>query len=166
MKMTRKEFLGSVAGATTYAAMSSATGVASAAEAPKKAKFKRGVSLYSYNGDHLSSMSLEDCFMEMDDMGAHSLEILSEQHIPGYPNPSNAWVDHWYKMLDKYRITPAFYSCWTSDIGTVQDCVDWLVRDMRLANRLGFKRMRPKSVGGRSRPAPGARVGPGFGNPV
>ena len=142
--MTRKEFLGSVAGATTYAAMSSATGVASAAEAPKKAKFKRGVSLYSYNGDHHSSMSLEDCFMEMDDMGARGLEILSEAHIPDYPNPSNAWVDHWYKMLEKYRITPAFYSSWLEDTTTPQETLEHMLRDMRLARRLGFKRMRPK----------------------
>ncbi len=178
--MTRKDFLGSMAGAAAVASASQAPGPANAATpaaAPKKANIRRGVSLYSYIGDFHSAMTMEDCFMEMNDMGAYGLEILSEAHIPDYPNPSNAWVDHWYKMLAKYRIEPAFYSCWQCDTGTPEDCLDWLYRDMRLANRLGFKRMRPKVAGTRrqpgqtgmgmgQRPASGRRVGPGFGTPV
>ncbi len=166
MEMTRKEFLASIAGVTAYAAAPSAMGAATPAAAAKKATIRRGVSLYSYIGDFQSSMTLEDCFMEMDDMGARGLEILSEAHIPDYPNPSNAWVDHWYKMLEKYQITPAFYSSWLEDTTTPQETLEHMLRDMQLARRLGFKRMRPKVAGVRTRPAPGTRVGPGFGSSI
>jgi sugar phosphate isomerase/epimerase len=166
MEMTRKEFLGSIAGATAYAAASSATGATTAAAAPKKANIRRGVSLYSYVGDFQSSMTLEDCFMEMDDMGARGLEILSEAHIPDYPNPSNEWVDHWFKILDKYRITPACYTGWLEDTTTPDETLQHLLRDMRLARKLGFRRMRAKVAGSRVRPAPGTRVGPGFGSSI
>lgn len=166
MEMTRKEFLESIAVAGAFAAASSAKGVATAAEAPKKANIRRGVSLYSYIGDFQSAMTLEDCFMEMDDMGARGLEILSEAHVPDYPNPSNEWVDHWYKMLEKYRITPACYTGWLEDTTTPDETLQHLFRDMRLAHKLGFRRMRAKVAGSRVRPAPGTRVGPGFGSNI
>jgi sugar phosphate isomerase/epimerase len=166
MEMTRKEFLGSIAGATAFAAASPTIGTASAAGASKKANIRRGVSLYSYIGDFQSDMTLEDCFMEMDDMGARGLEILSEAHIPDYPNPSNAWIDHWYKMLEKYQITPAFYSSWLEDTTTPDETLEHMLRDMQLARKLGFKRMRPKVAGARTQPAPGTRVGPGFGSNI
>ncbi len=190
--MTRKEFLGSVAGATAVAAAQSAVATAQQPAAGAQAgaggsfgqeplaansiygtepkKIRRGVSLYSYIGDFGSAMTLEDCLMEMNDMGAYGLEILSESHVPNYPNPSNEWVDHWFRMLDKFRITPAFYSSWTEDLNTPQQQLDHVLRDMRLAARLGFRRMRPKVAGARTRPAPGARVGgvmgPGFGSKI
>ena len=47
-----------------------------------------GVSLYSYGGDFLVTMSLEDCLADVADMGATDLEILADTHIPGYPTPS------------------------------------------------------------------------------
>lgn len=193
MDITRKDFLGSVAGTTALAAAQSAVAMAQAPPAagqpagggpgggggrrqqplaansiygtePKK--IRRGVSLFSYIGDFGSAMTLEDCFMEMNDMGAYGLEILSEAHVPDYPNPSNEWVDHWFKMMDKYRIKPAFYSSWTEDLNTPQQNMDHVLRDMRLAARLGFKRMRPKVAGARVRPEPGTRVGPGFGSKI
>ena len=57
------------------------------------ATFKLGVTLYSYTGDYGVTMTLEDCIADVVDMGATGIEILSETHIPGYPNPSDAWVD-------------------------------------------------------------------------
>jgi hypothetical protein len=147
MTMTRKHFLQTVAGATAFAAMSAPGAVSAAAP---KANIKRGVSLYSYTGDFQVTMTLEDCLSEIADLGAEGIEILCETHIPDYPNPSNSWVDHWFSLLDKYKIKPACYSSWVEtklrkngEI-TVKEAVDWLLRDMRLANRLGFKIMRPK----------------------
>ena len=40
-----------------------------------------GVSLYSYGGDFLVTMSLEDCLADVADMGATDLEILADTHI-------------------------------------------------------------------------------------
>jgi sugar phosphate isomerase/epimerase len=114
------------------------------------ATFKLGVTLYSYTGDYGVSMTLEDCIADVVDMGATGIEILSETHIPGYPNPSDAWVAHWHELMAKYGTTPTCYDCWVDSrlykgrTLTVQESLDILLRDMRLANRLGFKIMRPK----------------------
>jgi sugar phosphate isomerase/epimerase len=114
------------------------------------ATFKLGVTLYSYTGDYGVCMTLEDCIADVVDMGATGIEILSETHIPGYPNPSDAWVAHWHELMAKYGTTPTCYDCWVDSrlykgrTLTVQESLDILLRDMRLANRLGFKIMRPK----------------------
>jgi sugar phosphate isomerase/epimerase len=114
------------------------------------ATFKLGVTLYSYTGDYQVTMSLEDCIADVVDAGATGIEILSETHIPGYPNPTAAWVDNWHALMAKYGTTPTCYDCWVDSrlykgrTLTVQESLDILLRDMKLANRLGFKIMRPK----------------------
>ncbi|WP_219621295.1 hypothetical protein [Neobacillus cucumis] len=60
-------------------------------EARNFRKPKRGVSLYSYAGEFGVTMTLEDMFAEMNDIGARGLEILANSHIEGYPNPSKEW---------------------------------------------------------------------------
>ena len=55
-----------------------------------------GVSLYSYGGDFLVTMTLEDCLADVADMGATDVEILADTHIPGYPTPSAEWVAEWH----------------------------------------------------------------------
>ncbi len=111
---------------------------------------KRGVALYSYSGEFGISMDLEDCFKDMQDMDAHGLEILANTHIPGYPTPSEAWIEEWFKLLKKYEIVPVEYGHWIDSrlyAGrelTTEESVELLKRDMYLANRLGFTVMRTK----------------------
>jgi sugar phosphate isomerase/epimerase len=114
------------------------------------AKFKLGVTLYSYTGDFGTTMTLEDCIADAVDAGATGIEILSETHIAGYPNPTDAWVEQWHQLMAKYGVEPTCYDCWVDSriykgrTLTVQESLDFLLRDMKLANRLGFKIMRPK----------------------
>src|ERR1039458_5675419 len=142
--MTRKSFLQTMAGAAAVAAMPS-----SAAPAPEP-KIKLGVTLYSYTGDYQVTMSLEDCIAEVADLGGEGIEILSETHIPGYPNPETKWIDQWHNWMAKYKTKPTCYDCWIDSrlrkdrTLTVQESLDFLLMDMKLANRLGFKIMRPK----------------------
>jgi sugar phosphate isomerase/epimerase len=109
-----------------------------------------GVSLYSYGGDFLVTMSLEDCLADVADMGAADLEILADTHIPGYPTPSTRWVDDWHALLERYALVPTCYSSWLDtrlrkDRGlTVEEGVAILERDLDLAHRLGFTLLRPK----------------------
>jgi sugar phosphate isomerase/epimerase len=109
-----------------------------------------GVSLYSYGGDFLVTMTLEDCLADVADMGATGVEILADTHIPGYPNPSAAWVDEWRGLLARYGLTPTCYSSWLDTrlrkdrTLTVEEAVPILVRDLDLAHRLGFAIVRPK----------------------
>jgi sugar phosphate isomerase/epimerase len=109
-----------------------------------------GVSLYSYGGDFLVTMSLEDCLADVADMGATGVEILADTHVPSYPKPAADWVDEWHRLLDRYRLTPTCYSSWLDTrlhndrTLTADEAVPILVRDLELAHRLGFTIVRPK----------------------
>lgn len=111
---------------------------------------KRGISLYSYSAEFGITKSLEDCFEDMYDMGAHGLEILANTHIENYPNPSDEWVEEWFRLLDKYEIIPVEYGNWIDShmLGyrdlTTEESYELLARDIRLAHRLGFTVMRTK----------------------
>lgn len=111
---------------------------------------KRGVSLYSYSGEYNISMNLEDCFQDMYDMGAYGLEILANTHIPSYPELSDYWLDKWFMLLNKYCIVPVEYGHWIDSRLyngrelTVKESCEMLVRDIKIANKLGFTVMRTK----------------------
>lgn len=158
MKLTRKEFLKTTAGAAVMAA--AAPGKVLGAErrptpamAPKPRKDgipKRGVSLYSYSGEYGVTMTLEDCLADMYDMGAEGLEILANGHIENYPEPTDEWVENWFELLNKYEIVPVEYGHWVDsrlypgrELST-EESYQMLVRDIKLANRLGFTVMRTK----------------------
>jgi sugar phosphate isomerase/epimerase len=109
-----------------------------------------GVSLYSYGGDFLVTMTLEDCLADVADLGATGVEILADTHIAGYPVPSSGWIDHWHVLLERYALTPTCYSSWLDtrlrkDRGlTLDEAAAILLRDLELAHRLGFTIVRPK----------------------
>ena len=111
---------------------------------------KRGVSIYSYSGELGVDMTLEDCFRDMYDMGATGIEILANAHIEGYPNPTSEWVDHWFELCDTYHVTPVEYGHWVDSRRyrghtlTAEESLQMLLRDFRLANRLGFTVLRTK----------------------
>ena len=95
-------------------------------------------------------MDLEDCFADMYDMGAHGLEILANSHIPMYPDLSDEWLKEWNRLLDKYEIVPAEYGHWIDsrlyrgrELTTEESC-KMLLRDIKIANKLGFHVMRTK----------------------
>jgi len=118
--------------------------------ASKTGKPKRGVSLYSYAGEYGVTMTMEDMFMDMHDMGAEGLEILANAHIEGYPEPTDEWVENWFRLLAKYNIKPVEYGHWVDsrmypgrELST-QESYDMLLRDIKLANRLGFTVLRTK----------------------
>jgi hypothetical protein len=144
MEMTRKQFLQAAAGVAAVAAVGS-PGVGAS-----KGKPKRGVSLYSYSDDLGSTMTMEDCMVEMLDMGAEGIEILAPGHVDGYPNPSAEWIKNWFALLEKYRIKPGEYCHWMDSRLhpgrelDAKETVDYMILDMKLANRLGFRYGRSK----------------------
>ena len=118
------------------------------------APFKYGVSLYSFMGDYGTVLDLETALAGIADIGATGVEILGEGHIPNYPDPSQEWVDDWFRLLDKYGLEPTNYGSWIDtrlhssgangrDM-TVDEGAAALQRDLRLAKRLGFRFVRPK----------------------
>jgi hypothetical protein len=146
MEMSRKQFLQVAAGAATAAALgSSNTKAVSPTGRPK-----RGVSIYSYSGELYVTMTLEDCMADMYGMDATGIEILANGHIEGYPNPSEAWIKNWHALCKKYNITPVEYGHWVDSRLhpgrelTTKESYDSLVRDLKLANTLGFTVARTK----------------------
>ena len=111
---------------------------------------KRGVALYSYSAEFGLTKTLEDCFEDVHDMGAHGIEILANTHIENYPYPTDEWVEKWWRLCDKYEIVPVEYGNWIDShvLGdrdlTTEESVEMLKRDIRLAHRLGFTVMRTK----------------------
>lgn len=112
--------------------------------------FSHGVSLYSYTGDMYTLMTLEDAMAEIADLGATGIEILGEGNIPGYPNPSPAWIDHWHGLLAKYSLVPTNYGSWIDsrmwldrDLTAAEGAAQ-LAHDVRLAAECGFSFVRPK----------------------
>ena len=157
MKVSRKDFLRTTAGLAAMAAIPVTGGLAmestSAKTIPtyeKNGKPKRGVSLYSYAGELYTSMTLEDCLADMSSMGAYGLEILANGHITNYPNPSDEWVKNWFSLLNKYGIVPVEYGHWVDSRLhegrelTTKESYNMLLRDIKLANKLGFTVMRTK----------------------
>jgi len=117
---------------------------------PNSGRPKRGVSLYSYSGEYGVTMTMEDIFADIHDMGAHGIEILANGHIDGYPEPTDEWVENWFRLLKKYDLVPVEYGHWVDsrlyqgrELST-RESFDMLLRDIKLANRLGFTVLRTK----------------------
>ncbi len=113
---------------------------------------KRGVAIYSYSAEYGLTKTLEECFEEIKDMGAHGIEILANTHIDNYPYPTDEWVNNWRRLCDQYEVEPAEYGHWIDSKGlggiehelTTEESIAMLKRDIRLAHRLGFKVLRTK----------------------
>jgi hypothetical protein len=151
MKLTRKRFLYTATGAATFAAMPFSGTLASPGKLPvndvpaeQSGKPKRGVSAYCYSGVLNWNVTLEDVFIDMYDMRAKGLELLANAHIEGYPNPTDKWMEWWQSMLKKYEIVPVEYGHWVDSRLhkgrelTTKESYDMLVRDIKLAHKLGF----------------------------
>lgn len=110
---------------------------------------RRGVALYSYQEEVIvGQMNLEDCLRELSDIGAYGIELLPEIFVPDFPSPSNGWVDKWHGWLEQYKTVPVCYTQFIDTMRTrthnltVEEGVQSLLGDIRLAKRLGFKRLR------------------------
>lgn len=112
--------------------------------------FRYGVSLYSYMDDFGTVMDLETALASVADLGATGVEILGEGHVSNYPEPTPAWIDNWFALLEKYSLEPTNYGSWIDTrlhpgrSLTVAEGAGALQRDVRLAHRLGFSFVRPK----------------------
>jgi sugar phosphate isomerase/epimerase len=116
--------------------------------------FRYGVSLYSFMSDFGTVMDLETALAAVADVGATGVEILGEGHIERYPEPTTQWIDRWFGLLEKYSLEPTNYGSWIDtrlhssgaharDL-TAAEGAAILQRDLRLAQQLGFRFVRPK----------------------
>lgn len=93
-------------------------------------------------------MSLEDCIAAAAKTGATGIEILGEQSIWGFPKLTDAFVDQWFEWMDKYAVTPVChdmfldYNKFKGKYFSDEEALQSIIRDLKFANKLGFKVMR------------------------
>lgn len=109
-----------------------------------------GVSLYSYQEEYFTRrMTLDDCLAEVAAMGAKGVQLIPEQMLEGYPNPSDAVIARWHEALARYDLVPTMMDTFVdTDMGghrqmTLDEGVETLVRQMELAKKMGFSVIRP-----------------------
>lgn len=128
----------------------SVTGSGVVVPAAPAGEIRYGVSTYSYAGDVYTSMTLEDVFADIADLGATGIEILGEGNVPNYPSPDPAWIDHWHGLVERYGLAPTNFGSWVDTTRfygrdlTAEEGADQLQLDLRLAKELGFTSVRPK----------------------
>ncbi len=114
-----------------------------------QSKIKRGVSLYSYQEEFfLRKLSLEGCIAAAAATGATGIEMVGEQSIVGFPKLTDAFVDQWFGWMETYGVTPVChdmfldYTRFKNRRMTTDEALQSIIRDLKFANRLGFKVMR------------------------
>lgn len=113
------------------------------------ARIRRGVALYSYQEEvFVRQMSLENCLREVSDIGARDFEFLPEMQVPNFPNPGAQWIDRWHRLIEELGLRPACYTAFIDSMRTkshnltVEEGVQTMLRDIRLAKDLGISRIR------------------------
>ncbi len=154
--ITRKEFLQTLAGVAASSLIPAPTPGApspkrrgSSSPVDAKGKIGRGVTFYSYQDELvLHQMSIEDCISAVSDLGTDGIELIGEEGIPEYPNLSDRWVTEWFSWMDKHHTRPICYDlCYDSNLISgrslsLKESTDIIVRDLKIANKLGFKVVR------------------------
>ncbi len=112
-------------------------------------KIKRGVSLYSYQEEfYTRKLDLEQCISEVAKTGAKGIELLPEQMLKGFPKVTDEFVEKWFSWMEKYGTEPIAYDAFLDTklfpnrLLTLDESVDMMVRDLKIANKLGFKVLR------------------------
>jgi hypothetical protein len=150
MKISRKDFLKTTAGAAALTVVSAGAMSTACAPGASTNRPKRGVSIYSYSKELYVTMTLEDCLADVCSIGAEGIEILANGHIENYPNPTDEWCANFTAMCAKYNVKPVEYGHWVDSrlhpesLLDTQESYNRLVRDIKLASKLGFPIMRTK----------------------
>lgn len=110
---------------------------------------QRGVSLYSFQEEmFLGQMTVDDCLSFAASIGANGIEILPEQNMPTFPDITDAEIEAWKEMAARHG---CHFTCYDMFLDTKvrkdrsmtdDEQVESIVRDLKLANRLGIRNMR------------------------
>lgn len=148
MNISRRDFLQAAATGATVAALGLTTQAEDAVAGPTHT-VRRGVATYSYQEEFfVRQMSVEDIIREMADIGCYGFELIAEMLVPNFPNPSDAWVDQWHGWMDQYKIKPVAYTQFIDSMRTkrhnltLDEGVETMLRDIKLAKRLGIAKIR------------------------
>lgn len=116
-------------------------------------KIKTCVSLYSLQNEYMTKrMSLEDIFRFLKENAVDGVEFLPDQMMHGAPHPSEDTLKEWDRLCKEYDVKPVIAdvflntNLYENRELTKKECVDLLVEEIKLANRLGMKMIRLVSM--------------------
>ena len=110
---------------------------------------KTCVSLYSLQSEYMNRrMSLEDMFAFLHENRVEGVEFLPDQMMHGAPEPSDETLEEWDRLCRTYQIKPVIAdvflntNLYDNRTLTKKECVNLLIKEIRLANRLGMHMIR------------------------
>lgn len=112
-------------------------------------KIKTCVSLYSLQDEYMNKrMTLEDIFRFMRDNDVDGVEFLPDQMMHGAPEPDEETLAEWDRLCETYKIKPVIAdvflntNLYENRTLTKKECVNLLIKEIKLAHRLGMKMIR------------------------
>ena len=110
---------------------------------------KHSITLYSFGKKFADeTYSIEDCIAKAKALGADGIELVASQMVPGYPWPTEEWMDYFKGLCEKHQADPVCYSAYV-DMGMRSDrdlnaneIMECTLNDMEIAARLVFKLVR------------------------
>jgi len=115
---------------------------------------KASVSLYSLQYQYLQGkMNLEDIIRFItEDLGSDGIELLPDQMLHGTPEPSEETYAMWNRLMEKYKPGLACADVFLNtnlyrnrDL-TKRECIRLINKEIVMAHRLGFKKIRLVSM--------------------
>lgn len=114
---------------------------------------KRGVSLYSYQQTQFFKIKnvWEQIQEVRENLGTDGIEIISQQSVRNYPFPTDEFVNKWHETMEQYNMNAVTYDPhldvlqFRDHVMDIDESVDRLKRDIRIAHKLGFKIVRTHS---------------------
>ena len=111
---------------------------------------KRGVSLYSYQQEQFfKRMTLRDMVKEVhDNLHTDGIEIIDQATIHGYPFPKDEFVAEFRDLLAEFNMHAVTMDIYLDTLQfrdhvmTHEEAAERLIRDLKLAARLGFDNVR------------------------
>lgn len=117
------------------------------------ARMKTCVSLYSLQDEYLNKrMTLSDIMHFVEDLGAEGVEILPDQSLHGSPDISDETLEMWMDLVAETGLTPVIAdvflntNLYKNRSLTRKECIDLLIREIKLADRLGIRMIRLMSM--------------------
>lgn len=111
-------------------------------------KIKRSVSMYSLQDQYArGKMNLDQIFQFLKELGA-GMEFISDQMMKGTPEPLEEVLAEWDRLVNKYQPTLVcndvfINTClYKNRTLTGKESTDLLIKEIKLAHRLGFPMLR------------------------
>lgn len=114
---------------------------------------KTCVSLYSLQDEYLNKrMNLEEMLAFLQENEVRGFEILPDQMLHGTPHPSEETLAEWDRLMKNCPIKPVCAdvflntNLYQNRTLTKRECIDLLIEEIKLANRLGIRLIRLVSM--------------------